>query len=107
MDMRDDENTSTASPSMVVRSANDQQDWEMSQAAKCMILPGAQASADRRSKTRRILRDLKNHVMREVADLENSLVEDEPEGMVVVELKISKTLAEQLVDALECAGARI
>jgi hypothetical protein len=106
MDMRDDENTSTASPSMVVRSANDQQDWEMSQAAKCMILPGAQASADRRSKTRRILRDLKNHVISEL-DLENSLVEDEPEGMVVVELKISKTLAEQLVDALECAGARI
>lgn len=74
--------------------------------ATSVVIPSVQQSVDRRAGTRVGLRRLEE-IIQEQLDLENDLVEDEPEGTVVIQLQISKTLAQLFVSVLKTARAWI
>lgn len=67
---------------------------------------GAQKAAERRSRLRLHLQCLADEFQNQL-DLENSMVDDNPEGTVVVHVKMSATLAKELIESLHRAKALI
>lgn len=66
----------------------------------------AQRAANERSDLRSTVKSLAAVIETQI-DLENSMVPDEPEGTVVIQIDLSKTMAEKLVGQLRRVEAMI